>query len=164
MKNVGKTRTSPSTAANFNSFRIPTILVDGEYKTGAAQRRPDLKFRLKIRGGGDGIRTHYLLDATEALYQVSYAPEWNSHRLAVDELPTKKFAGQRDQKIDPNIVRRTGPSIDMRAGPEHKPVPQSALLGYGPLRATSLAHGQDRHIDLGSRVVRRIPGVEAAGG
>ncbi len=38
-------------------------------------KRAPLARRPLFRGGGDGIRTHYLLDATEALYQVSYAPE-----------------------------------------------------------------------------------------
>ncbi len=59
---------------NGRCVRQRPIIRDGNFETGVSRR--------EFRGGGDGIRTHYLLDATEALYQVSYAPEGVTQTIA----------------------------------------------------------------------------------
>ena len=49
---------------------MPTALYPEEYlgrETGALSR-------LRINGGADGIRTHYLLTASQTLSQLSYSP------------------------------------------------------------------------------------------
>ncbi len=59
---------------NCGGYKLPQSMPTTLYPEKYLGRETRAPYRLRINGGADGIRTHYLLTASQTLSQLSYSP------------------------------------------------------------------------------------------